>query len=910
MDNIARMFDDFAEAYRRSLFAIQQEQDRISQSRREARDQSKKQYDKDRSKSTTLTVNNLTASIHQLKNSFRELSAQDQSVLKTAEYLSYGTAVPKNIDRLIFSDCSLPWVMPFLGHTNIYIESNGNACQSLGVQMTIRALQQTAAGQLSVTVINPEIRPEFSQCTNLPGFKMITKEIEIREEINALTEEIIQNDQLLQGRYPSLVALRSASQQPVGRLMLLVIQDMPKELNKELTESLMRLAKSAPRAGIAILYLNSKTSAKTGGLADELKRSRDFVAFMQADENWKSTHADFDNLLFSFPSLNSQDAAKAIADVIEASKNTSVITIPFHEIEKTEKQWGESATSHLIFNLGKAGLDTVSVCIGDKVAQRHNILISGAAGKGKSNLIEVMIHSLCTRYSPNELELYLLDFKDGLTFKPYAAFTNGSWLPHAKMLGLESDRDVGLAVLNDLEKERKRRAILFGNSGEGVHDYESYRQCNPDKTLPRIVLVIDEYQKLFDVKDDISDEAATLLENLVRQGRACAIHVILASQSITGAVGLLGIDERIYAQFPIRIAMQNTLSESYSLFGPGNDAAAKLRVRGESVINENYGSAESNRKYTVAFADPDQMKQLRRTFCEKWKSDERPVIFAKKDKVDFSMFIPSIKKWREAVWAGSSIRLPYGVRLSVKKNVLSATMPNDMGRNTAILGAGENLQEDGAIPGKSNMAIGMLQGIGISLALQHPNGDARFVMIDGLSADVRKNSNMPRWLSLMERFGFPVEIVGADTAADWLNGFQEEMQAESSGEDTYIFGFGMDRCSHFMDSDLLHSSGAAALQNLLKYGAKGIHLICWWSSVSMYKEHLGFGGTDGFFGTKVLLRMDTDTAREALGPFISWSMRDNRAYIHDSADLPSDETVMPMMPVTDRICGMLEAEAW
>ena len=163
-----------------------------------------------------------------------------------------------------------------------------------------------------------------------------------------------------------------------------------------------------------------------------------------------------------------------------------------------------------------------------------------------------MIHSLCTRYSPSELELFLLDFKDGLTFKPYASFADSTWLPHARMLGLESDRDVGLAVLKDLESERRRRAVMFGDSSAGVHDFESYRKLNPDKQLPRIVLIIDEYQKLFDINDEISDEAASLLENLVRQGRACAIHIILASQSITGAAGLLGKDERIERQKKVR----------------------------------------------------------------------------------------------------------------------------------------------------------------------------------------------------------------------------------------------------------------------------------------------------------------------------------------------------------------------
>ena len=395
--------------------------------------------------------------------------------MKVAEYLAFGSVTPQDINKLVFSDHTLPWIMPFLGHRNILIESNGDACQALGLQFLIHALMQTAPGQLSVTVINPELRAEFSSCSRLPDFKMLTKPSEIHDVFTSLTEEIIQNDTLLRGNYPSLVALRKAAQQPVGRLQLVIIQDLPKELNGDVITSLVKIARGAPRAGIGILYLNSKTSQKADSVTTELKQISNFFVLTQKEDYWKSSDAFFDRLIFSFPILRNEELSQRISEIIEKSQNVSVITIPFSQIENTEQRWKESSASNLTFHLGKAGLDTISVCLGDSVTQYHNILISGAAGKGKSNLIEVMIHSLCTRYSPSELELFLLDFKDGLTFKPYASFADSTWLPHARMLGLESDRDVGLAVLKDLESERRRRAVMFGDSSAGVHDFESYR---------------------------------------------------------------------------------------------------------------------------------------------------------------------------------------------------------------------------------------------------------------------------------------------------------------------------------------------------------------------------------------------------------------------------------------------------
>lgn len=909
MENIDRLFERFAEAYRHSLYAIQREKNRIDKERSEARENVRKTFEKERKKLATGVTNKLSAGMHRLNDAYRELSETEDSVIKAAEYLAYGVVVPEKIDKLIFSDNTLPWVMPLLGHGNVYIESGGDACHTLGLQIAVNALMQTAPGQLSITVINPELRPEFSALNKVADFTMLTREREIEEKLTSITEEIIETDMLLQGRYSSLVELRKTARQPVGRLQLLVIQDLPEDMRGDTAQMIAKIAKGAPRAGIAVIFLNSRSSKTTSSIAGEIKDMNNFFVFVQKGGDWKCGNAGFEDLQFDFPVLLGQELGRKIDAVVDASKSASAITIPFSQIEDTGDFWSHSSASNIEFSLGKAGMDTVSVCLGDKVSQQHNILISGAAGRGKSNLLEVMIHSLCTRYSPDELELYLLDFKDGLTFKPYASFADGSWLPHARMLGIESDRDVGVAVLKDLEQERYERAIMFGKAGGGVHDYESYRLMYPDRKLPRIVLVIDEYQKLFDVSDDIADEASALLENLVRQGRACAIHVILASQTITGAVGLLGKEDKIYGQFPVRIALQNTVTESYSLFGIGNDAAAKLRVRGEAVINESYGALDQNRKFTVAFAEPSEMKKLRQAYCGRRSGGRHPVIFTKDDVLEFNSFIPAIKNWRRMASEESALRLPYGMRVSVNREVLSLTMSNDTGRNVAILGAAEDLQSRDAVQGKNNVAVGMMQGFGLALALQHVDGNARFVMIDGLSDAVRKNSNMPHWLRLMERFGFPVETVDAKEAAGWLTSFKEEHAAGPHDENVYIMGFGMDRCSNFTDMNLSGFSGADSFQDLMQRGTEGVHFICWWSNVTTYNSHIGFTG-DGYMGTKVLLRMDQDTARSVLGPFISWGVRNNRAYIHDNSELADDSVVMPILPISDRVCGMTEAEAW
>ena len=56
--------------------------------------------------------------------------------------------------------------------------------------------------------------------------------------------------------------------------------------------------------------------------------------------------------------------------------------------------------------------------------------------------------------------------------------------------------------------------------------------------MPRVLLVIDEFQEFFVEDDKIAQEVTLLLDRLVRQGRAFGMHVFLGSQTLGGAYSL------------------------------------------------------------------------------------------------------------------------------------------------------------------------------------------------------------------------------------------------------------------------------------------------------------------------------------------------------------------------------------
>ena len=68
----------------------------------------------------------------------------------------------------------------------------------------------------------------------------------------------------------------------------------------------------------------------------------------------------------------------------------------------------------------RSGSSTGARCEIELADASPHALIGGPSGSGKTNLLLTMIGSLAARYSPDELALYLLDFKEGVSFAQLA----------------------------------------------------------------------------------------------------------------------------------------------------------------------------------------------------------------------------------------------------------------------------------------------------------------------------------------------------------------------------------------------------------------------------------------------------------------------------------------------------------
>jgi S-DNA-T family DNA segregation ATPase FtsK/SpoIIIE len=152
--------------------------------------------------------------------------------------------------------------------------------------------------------------------------------------------------------------------------------------------------------------------------------------------------------------------------------------------------------------------------------------VGGTTGAGKSELLQTLIAGLAVAHQPEELALVLVDYKGGSAFKDCAT------LPHT--VGLVTDLDEHLAsrALTSLTAEVKRRERLLAQ--QGAKDLDDYlrSQTASSPSLPRLLIVVDEFKMLADELPDFVDG----LVRIAAIGRSLGVHLVLATQRPGGIV--------------------------------------------------------------------------------------------------------------------------------------------------------------------------------------------------------------------------------------------------------------------------------------------------------------------------------------------------------------------------------------
>lgn len=274
----------------------------------------------------------------------------------------------------------------------------------------------------------------------------------------------------------------------------------------------------------------------------------------------------------------------------------AVLDISASGIGATDSWWSQDATWHVSAQIGHRGQsDPLTVMFGEsrESFSIHGVL-SATSGAGKSTLLHVLITTLACRYSPRELRFYLVDGKNGVEFAPYRS------LPHAAVISLNTPPDLSRSLLVDLLEEMERRNALF--RAHGVDGYRAFRERFPNETLPRLMLVIDEYQEV--VEQDPDGDGSRRLIELAAKGRSAGIHLFCASQQFAPRE-MIGARE-FMNNIHLRIAMKATAGSTGGITefdAEGRQMIESLTAAGQVLVNAESGRAGHNVQGQVALLD-------------------------------------------------------------------------------------------------------------------------------------------------------------------------------------------------------------------------------------------------------------------------------------------------------------------
>ena len=752
--------------------------------------------------------------------------------------------------------------LDFIGRSHIWIDDYDRADSVQFAQFAIaNALAHTAPGQLEVLVFDDALRGIAApfQEVNSGGEKIlrhVNDVQELNETIKYLHEHVRSVLNVIQGRTESLLDFRQQLSPKVEGFKLVVLSTIYDLLSDEIKDKLTVLLKAGPAAGVTFL-IHSMTLGVNElvlGLSQQCQVDGSTVLDERSGVRGRFDPQSADELI-----AVSRRVASAVA-------SAQVEPVAFSEVQPLDAPWSQSSRDGISFAVGTYGMSTIEVTLGDELNQRHNALITGAVGQGKSNLISVVVHSLCQRYSPSEVEFYMLDFKEGVTLQAFAPDpSTGSFLPHARVLGLDADREYGVNVLRHLFAIYRQRMATFKASG--VQNIRQYRLADPEAVMPRIVAVIDEFQMLFADQDTVATTASDLIVKGARLFRACGIHFILASQTI-GSGGMLGgtTGQALFAQIPVRLALKNSLAESHATLGLKNDAASHIRSR-EAIVNLDYGELSSNRKTTIAYADDAILAELRTAWWQHAQGTVTPPeVFEGEHRLnlrDDERFLTNLPS-RHAM---------LGRRISVGAAPLTIDLTTDVGRNLALFGTG---------PGHTIL-------LNAALSLLHSTPSVEIIVLD-LAGDWHSpehdNVRSP-FERQLTRLGSTYRVVDkhqADALIDELAERAAFAADNASAPPVYVIGFGMERWR----------SDTTKIKTLFANGPlAGIHLLGWWNKYSSFKAMVGFGG-DNNFDIRIAMHLDHSSAREAFKqPILRWTPQDNRALVWDSATMSNPQLVVP-----------------
>lgn len=915
-DTAARLHSELRER----LTDLRRESQRIALSVSRHGDEEQRRHDNDVATRQRGVVDQKNAELMAARASFDErLESVSNAVSQAAEVLAPGAAGqpwsetipgvpvrPATYVRFGLTQTGAPALAPLLEHAGWALRGEESTVVDLIRQVALRVTAQIPLRFLRIRVYDPRIEGALGWLSELrdanpPSYPPPAHSAEdLRAAIADVTGLASAAAEQINARHVrTLGELWVDEGRPIHPYTLLVLFAYPLGVDEATQSALIRLAESGSARGISLLvHVDDSVRPERDVRPEDLLRH--LTAFTARGDTWRTPLLPDEVVVTADPPPTRNVVKDVLTRAVHEVSSDSGPTIPLSELLAPfdADPWRDSVADGIEAVIGLRGRDPVTLALRSENPPHPNLLIGGAVGQGKSNLLLTIIYALAARYGPDELEMLLLDFKQGLEFKRFDKDADGrNWLPHARILSLESSKPFGLAVLEFVQREMERRAQVF--NAARCNGFREYR--NSGQPMARMLLIIDEFQVLFDGSDDLTRDAVQLFERLARQGRAFGVHILLSSQTLSGISGLQVKGDSIFAQFPLRVSLKNTADESQAILSRGNTAAAELTYRGEIVVNRNYGQAVSNEIAVAGYADPAWISELQQRLWAKCVRPREPWVFLGND----------FAQWPRELPAADVPTARIGRPIAVTDDVVSIAFASDVDQAVAIVGGGEV------------EAVAVLAAA-VDTATADWGAGARVIVLDGRPRGHGSDTVIAAVLHRTRTRGIDVQTVSGDDVPGFLIG-DLGPRLRARGEPTLVLALHLQRISAMADEVPVPTSadgvpdpsddpsieddefifvgdfgekvsGAEVLRDIAVQGSTSdMHLIGWWPSLRALAANLEYDhkGVSRY----VFARAGLEDVRQVAGALVEPAEGSPRVQVYDRSSADGLLVVVPFEPL-------------
>lgn len=485
---------------------------------------------------------------------------------KIGENVSRRTSVPYLPDGLHTKDqigiqtFETPTIMEWMGGQSgqnfviNYSNKSANKAEARLNQLVVDMLLSLPSRSINIHFVDLTFSAQASFLTRNLDEKIYGKLISSSNDWNHLKDSLREKMAKALEEYGDVAKYNDSKNRVVVPYDVVVINDYQKCVNE--MSDLDALFENGHKGGIYFILMNN-LDCKSDRDIDSLMALKDFYQVLEA-ENFGNYSKDA--FIRCTPILDNPILAKACFNYINESAELSQVAVASVDYDKILSKGFEIIGKAMVIPVGSSENGELVDFTIDTVSHIHCFII-GQSGTGKSVFLHDVIIGAMAKYSPDELELYLMDFKiGGVEFNRYRNEK------HVKALLVDnSDIQITLEILRDISNKMRERGKQLRASG--VSNIVEYNQVNPTKKMPRIVFIADECHVMFPTMNSkdtkLYREISEILQKIAKEGRSQGVHLVLATQTI--------------AQAEISSEILNNISDFYLLKCSPSDSERLVR---------------------------------------------------------------------------------------------------------------------------------------------------------------------------------------------------------------------------------------------------------------------------------------------------------------------------------------------